>query len=109
MNGRMFLDVFGLYFKASFRDENSTSAFILLKGSYGQLRSSSRDLKSRLFDSNLSLIESVRNKRSVSASIKPFFKLWEGGVARREMRVLERFCCFEVCLNIEYFVRNGIL
>ena len=35
MNGRMFLDVFGLYFKALFRDENSTSAFILLKGSYG--------------------------------------------------------------------------
>ena len=35
MNGRMFLDVFGLYFKALFRDDNSTSAFILLKGSYG--------------------------------------------------------------------------
>ena len=28
-NGRMFLNVFGLYFKALFRDEKSTSACIL--------------------------------------------------------------------------------
>ena len=30
-NGRMSLDVIGLFFKALFRDENSTSACILLK------------------------------------------------------------------------------
>jgi len=32
---KMFLGVFGLYFKALFRDKNSTSACIFLKGSYG--------------------------------------------------------------------------
>ena len=26
------------------------------------------------------------------------------GVARRELRVLERCCCFDMCLDIEYFV-----
>ena len=34
-NGKVFLDVFGLYFKALFRDENSTSACILLTSSCG--------------------------------------------------------------------------
>ena len=33
--GRMSLDVIGLFFKALFRDENSTSACILLKRSCG--------------------------------------------------------------------------
>ena len=34
-NGRMFLDDFGLYFNALFRDEKSTSACILLTSSCG--------------------------------------------------------------------------
>jgi len=68
-NGRTFLDVFGLYCKALFRDEKSTSACILFP------RSSRRNLKSRLLDSNFSLIEFVRNKRSVSPLIKPFLTL----------------------------------
>ena len=34
-NGRIFLDVFGLYFKALFRDENLTLACILFTSSCG--------------------------------------------------------------------------
>ena len=37
-HGRMFLDVFGLYFKALFRDENLISACILLRSSCGYSR-----------------------------------------------------------------------
>ena len=62
----MFLDIIGLYFKALFRDEKSTSACILFTTFCEQLRSSRRNLKSRLLDSNFSLIKFVRNKRSVS-------------------------------------------
>ena len=28
------------------------------------------------------------------------------GVSRKEMRVLEHFCSFEMCLDIEYFVQR---
>ena len=64
-----------MYFKALFRDEKSTSACILFTSSSGKPRSSRRNLKSRLFDSNFSLIEFVRNKCSVSPLMKHFFTL----------------------------------
>ena len=63
-NGRMFLDVFGLYLKVLFCDEKSTSACILFTSFCGYPRSSRRNLKSRLLDSNFSLIDFVRNKCS---------------------------------------------
>ena len=77
-NGRTFWNVFELYFKALFRYENSTSACVLLTCSCGRPRSSRRSLKYRLFDSNLSLIEFVRKKRSVSPLTEPFLKLRVG-------------------------------
>ena len=52
-------------------------------------------MKSRLFDSNLSLIEFIRNKRSVYPFVKPFFTLME--VARGEMRVLLKLPVLWLC------------
>ena len=57
------------------------SACVLLRCSCGRPRSSRRSLKYRLFDSNLSLIEFVRKKRSVSPLTEPFLKL-RGGTKR---------------------------
>ena len=67
------LDVFSLYFKALFLGVNSTSACVLLTTFCGRPPSSRRSLKSRLFGSNPSLTEFVRNKHGVAPLIKPFF------------------------------------
>ena len=56
-------------------------AFIMVVILSFPLRSSRRSLKYRLFASNLSLIEFVRKKRSVSPLTEPFLKL-RGGTKR---------------------------
>ena len=100
-SGRTFWNVFELYFKALFRYENSTSACVLLTCSCGRPRSSRRSLKYRLFDSNLSLIEVVRKKRSVSPLTEAEWwheekcMYWDVSVA-----------AVEAFLDIEFFVRR---
>ena len=50
-----------------------------------------------------SLIEFIRNKCSVSALVKPFSRL---GADTKRNGCFGTFCSFEVCLDIENFVRR---
>ena len=60
-----------MYFNALFLDLNSTSACILLTTFCGWPPSSRQNLKFRLFESNPSSIEFVRNQHGVPPFIKP--------------------------------------
>ena len=75
MKGKTFLDAFVLFCRASFRDENFTSAKIFSASSLGQPRSSRRVRNSSFRNSKVSLTEFVLIKQKVSPLIKLFLTL----------------------------------
>ena len=66
MKGKTFLDVFGLFCRASFRDKNFTSAKIFSASFPGYPHSSKRVRNSSFRNSKISLTEFVLSKRQVS-------------------------------------------